>query len=115
MGRKITKGGEYRPAVALRREAKDRLSQWCEDHDEEIGKTLSKLALWFTDADPIVQAVVLRRPVAGVVDAYAAALRTMADEIEAAKPDFQADDNINPILHPERPEQVLKPKKKRAG
>jgi hypothetical protein len=82
MSRKIEKGGSYRPAVALRREAKDRLSGWCELHDEEIGKTLSKMALWFVGADPIVQAVVLRRVVPRLKSPAAAALRVMADELE---------------------------------
>jgi hypothetical protein len=90
MGRKPVKGGEYRPGVAVKREAKDRLAQWCEENDEEMSKTLTRLILWFVDAKPLVQAVARRVPLPMVAHAYAAALRQMADDLERVNPPVPA-------------------------
>lgn len=76
-------GKDYRPAVALSRDAKDAISRWCDDHDEEIGKTVSKLTRWFVKADPLVQAVMLGRVLEPLADAHAKAIHKIAETVSA--------------------------------
>jgi hypothetical protein len=85
MGRKI-KSGDYKPAVAISREAKDRIADWCKQNDEDMGRTISRVLLWFVESDPLVQAVVVSKPIQQLDQLRAEALRRMADQVERGDP-----------------------------
>jgi hypothetical protein len=87
MGRKVKKGGDYRPSVAVSRAAKDALAVWIEENDKPSQElVVSKLLKWFVGQPPVVQQVVRGVAPAEVVPAYAAALRAMADQISRSTP-----------------------------
>ncbi len=121
MARKIQEAEIKALNVRLTPEAKRAIVDWVTANDEELGKTVSKLVLWFTKADPLVQAVILGRVVPRMANAHVAALRQLADEREASDKSMTDKDlskpiappgDINVILHPD---QFGKKKGKRTG
>lgn len=82
MGRKLVTGGDYRPSIAVPRDAKDTFSKWLEANDRpEQGAVVGKIMKWFVAQPAAVQQVVLARVPRGMEDAYADALEAIAREV----------------------------------
>jgi hypothetical protein len=86
MGRKIVKGGDYRPSVATTREAKDALATWIENNYRPLQESIiSTIILWFVKQPKSVQQVVLDQVPGEMKGAYAAALEQLAREVREGR------------------------------
>ncbi len=95
MGRKVLKGGSYKPTVQISREAKDALTDWLEKNDRpEQGAIVGKIIKWFVRQPPAITDVVLGR---------------------IPEPEPQQDAPLNDIGIVLAPEQFMKKKGKRTG
>jgi hypothetical protein len=83
MGRKVKKGGDYKPTVQVTRAAKDRLAEWIDSHDRPaqsiiVGKVLN----WFLRQPAPVQTAILSNVDEGMERAYAKVLEKLAADLK---------------------------------